>query len=146
MFDFSIDRPVTDRDFVAIISEALGVAESDVTVISSLDEIDSRQAVAVYVLRTLHGGQFAHAFNVIPTNSIKEAALPSELDLATKLVERLNCQCLISDDSPNPYSWILVSPGIMPRTVFVDVDGFGEHDQLTIIETPAGNGKPVLPS
>jgi hypothetical protein len=110
MYDFHFDRPVSDCDLRAVLCATLALTESDIAIIRSLNEIDPNETFATYVVRTVHGGEFAHTLEIYPKNCMDHANLPSETELATQFAARLHCRCLISDDSPNPYTWILVTP------------------------------------
>jgi len=54
-----------------------------------------------------------------------------ELTVAMAVTNQIGADCLISDDSPNPYSWLLVTVGGHSRAVTVRQDTL-DRDELDL--------------
>lgn len=68
---------------------------------------------------------------------------------AASVVAAFATRALISDDSVNPYSMILIAPGVAPTKVYLEVESLDEHERLKIDraqaeETVEGDGVKVV--
>ena len=57
---------------------------------------------------------------------------PTEAEIARRIAETLNCDCLISDDSLNPYTWVRIDAAGHRSVVDVEPDAF-DRNELHII-------------
>jgi hypothetical protein len=51
----------------------------------------------------------------------------AEAIVAQKLCAQLDCNVLVSDDSPNPFSWLLVTPEGEKRAVYLKTEAMEQE-------------------
>lgn len=61
----------------------------------------------------------------------------SNISLTERFCERLGCRGLISDDSANPYSWLLVQGVIQIENVSIDTNRSNEEESKIFVEQMA---------
>src|SRR6266542_2852937 len=113
--DFLVDRKLGHEDVALGIAFMFGVDVSRVVVSEDITEAEAAQVNCV-----LHhiDGEFQTVVEVYVDDKRLEC-LPA-LPTIAKFAEKLGCTCLVSDDSPNPYSWMLVDSAGRARQVFLD--------------------------
>ena len=102
MFDFHLERIATDDELADALRQVFNV-----TFVRLVEEITSHgdfADVQVLVVRWVTGGDFPLQVSVHPQSE----TFDQEEALAQRLCGVLACRCLISDDSPTPFSWRLV--------------------------------------
>lgn len=116
--DVIVERQLTDAEACAAIGTLFGLSDADILLVKDLNELPGKHKQPQVLCQKweLSGGRF---HTVLSFQEGRFMELPG-LPLAQKLSQVLDSNCLISDDSPNPYSWILVTPTGLVQPVGLD--------------------------
>lgn len=107
------------------LAEATGIAPDRIEFVH--DICASGQLDARLVVETIdRGGEFPVEWSLHSAGP----RLPDALDVACTLARLIETRMLVSDDDPNPYRWLLISPSNPPQQVSVDMKRLDEADQL----------------
>lgn len=96
--------------------------------------------VRIVLERNQQPGDFPlHVMVILGDDELRErvAGWDEGLGMVQRLCEELDCRALISDDDPDPYRWILVSPKTVPRIVEVDPAQLDNADALVLLNDMA---------
>jgi hypothetical protein len=132
--DLLIDRELTAEEQAATLADLFGVGRADVLVFESGATPEGASAARVLCERGAVGGDFPARLSVYVDDDVPKDA--ESRPLVEQFCRRLNCSCLISDDSPNPYSMLLVRPDGATQRVYLDTERLDEHDEY-VIDRPA---------
>ncbi len=132
-----IDREPGDEELAAALAELFGLARGGVVVRESDARAEDPGGARVVCERLAGGGDFPVRFSVYVLDEGLEGT--QSLPLVERLCRRLGCSCLISDDSPNPYSMLHVRADGTTRRVYLDTARLDEHDEF-VIDRPADEG------
>ena len=124
MFDFHIDRVVPDDELGAALSRVFDAPS--IRLITELESPDDFNDVELLGVRWVNDGDFPLHVSIYPQKNVFER----EPALAQKLCAALETRCLISDDSYNPCSWILVD-AMNTKNVLLDANRF-DHDEMVL--------------
>jgi hypothetical protein len=73
---------------------------------------------------------------------VRDRSLKYErLPFVEEFCERLQCSCLVSDSSPNPYSKMLVRGRGDTQAVYLDPERLDDHDEYVIKELLTEGGE-----
>ncbi|HWE97358.1 MAG TPA: hypothetical protein VG269_25595 [Tepidisphaeraceae bacterium] len=129
MYDLHLAREPAESEIAASLGDAFGVTPGQIVIVAETAGLDfSSPNVLLVVQRTRRGGGFPCSLSVYPQTTA--LASRAEDDIARAAARCLHCDCLISDDSPNPYSWQIISPDGTARHVFVDVNAFDDRGEF----------------
>ena len=132
-FDASLYEPADDRTLQRAIAAMLGVAEESVSVVHSIDEIETAPVTCVA------GSSTADTYSQLITLYLPEP-LPN-LDIvegASRLAIALDRSLLLTNDATaNPYSFIQVSNSGQRSVVLVDPEELDEKNRYVIREQGA---------
>ncbi|MDB5469814.1 MAG: hypothetical protein JWR84_1374 [Caulobacter sp.] len=129
-FDVAVGAALNLADARYAVASMLGLDEGQID--AALDPADLRGGAnrnAAVVVRSVEGG-----FRTVLSIDVKGGGAVDASGLSQRLACELGCECLIADDTANPYRWILVSPGLPDQVVFVDADALNEDPERWVIE------------
>ena len=127
--DIYFEKSVGRAELRTALAQAFGVQESAVRVTASAEDV-SEDILVTAVLREM-SGDFKTWAEIILRGRLERPEKLKEVEQITLefLCPALKTRALISDDSPNPYSYILVAPG-SSRQVFLDVESLDEREEI----------------
>lgn len=125
MYEIHIARALLHDEVQAVVAETLGVATP--AVVDTLD-VDLPET-AVWCTVVHRPGDFSTTITIMFRNASTDDL--SEEVVAARIARYLDCQCLVSDNSPNPFSWKLLSPEGRAATVTVDPTAL-DRDELRL--------------
>lgn len=115
------------------LAAALEVPADALAVAASWHELGGSAGLACCVQR--RGGDFPTSLEI----RVVERG-PDPKSLAKALANILGCECLISDDSVNPFTWVLVSRDGAMTSVAVDPDAL-DSDELVLEHKRGGDAR-----
>ncbi|HEX8597162.1 MAG TPA: hypothetical protein VF952_01435 [Chloroflexia bacterium] len=131
--DVLVDRNLSDDEVMTALSEVLLVTASNVLVLDDIMERKADEHVKVLCVRTRVKGDFPIMLSIY----LRDPAL-EHVDrevVLSKFCSILGCTCLISDDSSNPYSGLLIVGSEPPRPVFLDADRLDADEEEYVLDT-----------
>ncbi len=101
MFDFHIDLVMSDEELTAVLSRVFDTPTRDIHLvgIGEFPEDD----VPLFCIRWVNGGDFPLHLSVHPSGIFE-----AEVVMAQRFCAESGARCIITDDSPYPWSWIFV--------------------------------------
>lgn len=136
------DRAFADAALRDALARAFGVAPGAVTLVEDLADFPTGAVTGV----------ICEVFQAEPTAEPAPGAFPTRLHLypqdvdlgsdrraATAFAAATGATCLISDDSPAPYTWIRIGPGGAAERVALDADRL---DEVVLSRVPGPLGEP----
>lgn len=133
-----VDRELTAEKTAAAFADLFGVARAEVAVVESVAALEAAEGVKVLCERGTAGGDFPARLSVYVRDPALEGV--EGRPLVERFSRRLGCSCLMSDDSPNPYSMLLVRPDGETRRVYLDTARLDERDEY-VVSRPAEEGE-----
>jgi hypothetical protein len=127
-----------DEEVAATLAALFAVGREDVLIVESVMRLDEPLEVKVLCERFAVGGDFAMQLSIYVRDPRLEH--PETLPLVAEFCRRLHCSCLVQDDSPNPYSAVLVSPTGERQAVFLNAERLDEQEEY-VIDRPAPTGE-----
>ncbi|OCQ99773.1 hypothetical protein BCD67_15330 [Oscillatoriales cyanobacterium USR001] len=126
-----IDRPLTSEAITIALSELFSLPANAIAVVEDIATSESNEHTQIICERQPIKGEFVEKLSVYLLN----AKLADNIDLKDieKLCRLLHCKCLISDDSLNPFSMILVEDLGKNQIIFLDIERL-ENDEEYIID------------
>lgn len=110
------------------LANALAARAELVSVVSSVENDTSNSPIVAEV------GEAQGQFRMRLSLYLRDYPVPPMSEAMSKLASLLDTRILVSDDSPNPYSMILIAAGCAPRKVALDVDRLDQHEEYCIVE------------
>ena len=129
--DCLVDRALTDQELASALGAFLSVQRSTILVVDDLASAALSPHINVICERSYTGGDFIMLLAFYPQNDKIEAGDGAEF--IEFLCKTCKCRCLMSDDSLNPYSWILLDGTNRRRGVFLDVDRMDGEPEAYVI-------------
>lgn len=126
--DVLIDVVVDDEALRVGVAGALGIDDSAVFVVDSVEDAPTPRAGTAVCERRSIGGQFPFLLAVY-AYGVPSSSPEAEVTAAKRLVQALGCSCLMSDESLNPYSMLLIQPSVEPGVVAIDAGRLDEHGE-----------------
>jgi hypothetical protein len=117
MYDLHLEGEPSHADIRRALAETLGLDETAIILVAEVYQLPVPSASAVACVVRDRGGQFRVSLEIYPGAA---SDIP-ESDFAMRMCRHLKCRCLISDDSTNPYRWLLVTGSAEPQPVYVSV-------------------------
>ena len=115
----------------AAVAHSLGLPVERVVAISSFESDAEVDADALVECREIEG-DFQLQCLVVVKAGAEEGDLPTPVSGAVAMARFLSTLVLVSDDSPNPYTWLLADPSGVVSQVAVDLDTFDDGGELRI--------------
>lgn len=131
--EFLVDRNLTENEIANAIAQLFSIALTDVLVVDDIVETDVSDQVRVLCERMSVEGDFSIRLSIYLRDSNLEQS-DSTLKIG-QFCELLNCQCLVSDESVNPYQWRLVQSSETWKLVYLNPKKLDENEEY-IIQKP----------
>jgi hypothetical protein len=131
--EFLVDRNLTENEIANAIAQLFSIPLTDVLVVDDIVETDVSDRVRVLCERMSVEGDFSIRLSIYLRDSNLEQS-DSTLKIG-QFCELLNCQCLVSDESVNPYQWRLVQSSETWKLVYLDPKKLDENEEY-IIQKP----------
>lgn len=131
--EFLVDRNLTKNEIANAIAHLFLIPLTDVLVVDDIVETDVSDRVRVLCERMSVEGDFSIRLSIYLRDSNLEQS-DSTLKIG-QFCELLNCQCLVSDESVNPYQWRLVQSSETWKLVYLDPKLLDENEEY-IIQNP----------
>jgi hypothetical protein len=128
-YDIHIARHLSREQALDCIAHVFGVARDEVIILQDYEQIIPLPPGRIVCGTRQRTGEFPTTLEIFVGEQV-EQALP-EHEVASRIARFLPADCLISDDSLNPFSWTLVSADGKVQQVFVDTDAL-DRDELRI--------------
>ncbi|HEX8556833.1 MAG TPA: hypothetical protein VF668_01960 [Pyrinomonadaceae bacterium] len=125
-----IDREPADDALASALAELFGVGRGDVLVVRDVAAREVPAGVRVLGERGAAGGDFPARLSIYVLDAGLEAT--DRAAFVGRFCRRLGCSCLVSDDSPNPYSMTRVGPEGARARVYLDVERLDERDEYVV--------------
>lgn len=128
----------TDERLRQAFAAGFGIPSRAVVVADNIDTVDpwADPTISIVLERNRQPGDFPlHVMVILGNRELHEqvADWDEELAMVQRLCEELDCRALVSDDDPDPYRWILVTPATYPRVVEVDPAQLDDADALVLL-------------
>jgi len=136
IWDLLVEGDVDVEAARVALAGALGVSEADVAVVASIEDAPPPRSGATVCERRHIGGQFPTLLSIY-AHGRQQGTQQGALALTQRLAQLLGRRCLVSDESANPYSMLLVGPGEEVRAVEID-PGRLDHDGEYWLSLDAG--------
>lgn len=131
--EFLVDRNLTENEIANAIANLFLIPLTDVLVVDDIVETDVSERVRVLCERMSVEGDFSIRLSIYLRDSNLDQS-DSTLKIG-QFCELLNCQCLVSDESVNPYQWRLVQSSETWKLVYLDPTLLDENEEY-IIQNP----------
>ncbi len=132
-YEIHLDQPVERGAVPSLLAKIFGIAPSEVAVAAEAAQLplEPRRLSCIHRERR---GDFPLSLELILDRTL--AARCTELDVARWLVDELDCRCIVSDDSLNPFTWLMVEPGGLMFRVAVEPDALDRNElRVTRLKT-----------
>lgn len=125
-FEIALEGFHDDAALVRALARAYEITSDEVSLLESIQEFDFTN-VRLIVQKTFLGGEF-------PTHLAIHTHLAPETDsaLSRRICAELATRAVISDDSVNPWTWLLVTPDGEVRSVWVDAESLDDRGEFRI--------------
>lgn len=130
--DFLIDRNLSEDELKATISQLFSVSPIDVLVINDIAEAKADKNIRIICERLPVKGDFLTRVCIYLNDS--KLAKPISESTIKEFCTILHCNCLISDDSVNPYSMLLVQESEDIQLISLDPERLNRDEEYIMIE------------
>jgi hypothetical protein len=127
--DILVDRVLAKKEVVDGLTAMLNVDENDIGVVEDIAQIDSPQSPSVVCVVSDLIGDFSLLISIYIRGYLQ---LPSLVEAVKNFCKTLECTCLVSDDSADPYTMLCIDKRGRVRAVNLDVDLLDETGQYKI--------------
>ena len=131
--EFLVDRNLTENEIANAIAQLFLIPLTDVLVVDDIVETDVSDRVRVLCERMSVEGDFSIRLSIYLRDSNLDQS-DSTLKIG-QFCELLNCQCLVADESVNPYQWRLVQSSENWKLVYLNPKKLDENEEY-IVQKP----------
>jgi hypothetical protein len=131
--EFLVDQNFTKNEIANAIAQVFLIPLKDVLVVDDLVETDVTDRVRVLCEQMSVEGDFSIRLSIYLRDSNLDQS-DSTLKIG-QFCELLNCQCLVPDESVNPYQWRLVQSSENWKLVYLNPKVIDENEEY-IIQKP----------
>ena len=127
-----IDRELTDAEIREGFSAVLGVGTEDIVFVEDILELSGNVSdeVPVVIERSSIEGDFVQRLDIVLRGD--QLWKRDEVNGMRLFCRRLDCSCLVTDDTPDTYRWVLIEPTGKTRVVILDGDALDQRDEYII--------------
>ncbi len=128
--DILLSKKVSESEILAVFSDIFSISPQYILVAEDITKTNVGSQVKIAIERMSAKGDFPLRLAIYLYDSPLE-----QLDsyaIVGQLCEMLNCACLISGDSANPYLMLLVKGIGTYQPVYVDADHLNDGDEYVI--------------
>jgi hypothetical protein len=133
MYDLHLEGEPAHAEIRRALARAFGLDDERIVLVSEVCDMPAPSPSIVACVVRSRGGQFRVSLEIYPG---EPTAVP-EAEFASRVCRELGCRCLISDDSLNPYRWLLVTAEAEPQPV--QVSPLHLDDDLAFVLEPSGS-------
>ena len=133
MYDLHLEGEPSPAEIRQALARAFGLDDERIRLVPEVCELPVPSPSTVACVVHSRGGQFRVSLEIYPG---EPTAVP-EAEFASRVCRELGCRCLISDDSLNPYRWLLVTAEAEPQPV--QVSPLHLDDDLAFVLEPSGS-------
>jgi|GEM_PF-6110238 len=126
-YDIFIENSIGDDELAVGIGSALELYTDQVAVTEDIELADENNLVLI--VREMLEGEFSTYISVYLKPEIIGL---TEEEFARRLSKRFGCHVLLSDESPNPYLWKLMSPNGEVQNVLLQDEPLDERGEVFI--------------
>ncbi len=128
--DIFVDRNLTDNEIVTAFANILAVAPTKIYITENIadDALHGRisDEKAVLCERMQVQGDFVLRLSIyLRTPALEQL---DSMSIIMRFSELLHCACLVSDDSDNPYTWLLVQGLDKIQPVSLDMERLDKEE------------------
>jgi hypothetical protein len=124
-----INKQIAEDRITQILAAVFNIPESEIVFTADVITLDADATRQLVVEQTSLDGEFPSRLSLY---LFEESLVDTEpMAIAQQLSRNLACQCLMSDDDINPYSWLLVDAGNVQK-VMLDADALDDNDEFII--------------
>lgn len=125
--DILLEQRFDQATLKRALAAAFDVSSDSVSVVDSIEE--APKGVSVVAEQTSINGDFCCLLSLYV---VEELAGRDPVELTRRLCSILNIQALISDDSVNPYSMLLINNAAEVRPVTLDVESLDQREEYRL--------------
>jgi hypothetical protein len=127
MWSAAFDTVVDDETLVGALIAVLSLRTEDVLVTAGHHDPRVLEHSGLLCVQMLRRGQFPMWLDLCRVGSASDDIVPSPDDLPEerlmgRLCRQLHARCLISDENPDPDTWLLIDGTAPARPVRIDLD------------------------
>lgn len=119
-FDIILSKRSDPIEISRAVSSAYQIEDGSVLVVNEISPFISLNSSQLLVRVMDVQGDFLQILEIYPSETLSR----SDVEVSSKICEKLGCIGLISDDDWNPYSWYLVSSKGVESKVFLKADEY----------------------
>ena len=146
-FDILIDKELENLDIQNFFAEIFKLSVTEVIVVEDIVSPHADAKCEIFCVKHKLGGMFSLCLELFISNNLK--ANIDDREIIGQLSDKLDCKCLISDDSINPFTFILVTGVSKYYAVSIEPDGLdiGEYniveykDKIELLSVVASKNK-----
>ena len=133
--DLLVDRHPTDDEIGTALAAAFAIPREDVAVVDGPIEDAVDANARILGERFVMAGDFPTRLSVY----VRDATLERFDRMATvrRLCAELDAKCLVSDESVNPYTMILLTASGTEQAVALDPERVDDHDEYVLAKPPS---------
>lgn len=130
MYELHLSRILDDPTLRALLAQCIGCNDDDVRLIERINSPQQFDGCKVLAQRWNRGGDFPQTVSILKTiNNVDWTSLTE------RVCEAADCRALVSDDRPNPFSWIEFDGNGNRVSVHVDVHALDEREELRLTDS-----------
>jgi len=131
--DVVLERLVSVRDLIIALESAFSVAEGEVAVIESVEDLIGMNPVTHVVFETWTvQGEFAMVVSIMWSGRQMYKEVPDVITTVKKLCKILTMKALVSDESINPYTNYLISDSGLVELIGLDPVALDSSDEYIV--------------
>ena len=131
--DILLERQFENEVLKRALAEAFDVPFHDIRVVDSIEE--ASEVASIIAEQTSIKGDFRCLLSLYVDDSL---ASMEPAKVTRKLCSLLNVQALISDDSVNPYTMILINAATEGQSVKLDAESLDEYEEYRLSKDISG--------
>jgi hypothetical protein len=133
--DILINKQIDNTELISALSKLLTIPPTEILIVYDIAELEKQNSPYQLVCQKVEiQGDFSLLLSLYPQNEATNELTKQFQNYAFtgKLGEILGCACLISDDTIDPYQWILIQNNKNWQTVELDPDKLDDHESYVI--------------
>jgi hypothetical protein len=130
MWEALLDRALSEREVIEVVTSLLPVAGSEVQVVSDLAAGEVRPGIRVLCERRTQKGEFLCRLSLYLRDQRLRAF--HEREFFQGLARRFQCRCLVSDGAPSPHSMLLLRGPSRTSQAWLDADRLEQEEYVLV--------------
>jgi hypothetical protein len=129
--DVLLDRMFENETLAVALADVVGTPGQDVLIVDDIAAAQVNESVRVLCERTELPGDFPLKLSIFLRDRRLERLNP--VSVLLRLCAELDCSCLISDDSEDPYTMLLIDGLGLQRRVSIDPDRYRLDEAYVLV-------------